>query len=222
LKGKGEIVMKRLAFALFAVLTTLLAASSGYAAGLRAGITMEYGTASNAFGLTSPSFFSVPYQNNSSNDFVLSGDLEYLFVRRWPVDIGLEAQGSFAFSGWYLGTPGVYDTSGYYYPYDGVHISANWWALAALATLHIHIGPAVTLDGAVGYGPYGYANVSYYDDYGIVTGPVTQGGSIFPQTAWGLDWSGGLSFGIDLLSFSLEAGTKGPDFVAGLGIGFLL
>ncbi len=214
--------MKRSVFALFAALAAFLAASPGQAAGLRAGIGLEYGTASSAFGLTSPGFFSVPYQNNSSSDFVFSGDLEYLFVRRWPVNIGLEVKGSFAFSGWYLGTPGVYDTSGYYYPYDGVHVSANWWALAALGTLHIHLGPAFTLDGAVGYGPYGYTNVSYYDDYGIVAGPVTQGGAVFPQSAWGLDWSAGLSFGIDLLSFSLDAGMMGPDFVAGLGIGFLL
>ena len=204
-------------------LTVLLAGVAlGYPAGLHAGISFGYGTASNTFGLRSPGFFNVPTQVNSSSDFVLSGDIEYLAVRRWPIDIGFEAKGSFAFSDWYLGTPGVLDTSGNYYPNDGVHIDAQWWALAAMGTLHVHMGPAFTLDGAIGYGPYGYVNISYGDDYGIVAGPVTQSESIFPPNAWGLDWSAGLSFGIDLLSFSLEAGMMGPDFLAGLGIGFLL
>jgi hypothetical protein len=214
--------MNRLVPGMVAALAVALAASRGYAAGLRAGIDMEYGTASNTFGLISPGFFSVPVQSNVSNDFVLSGDLEVLLVRRWPVEIGLAARGSFAFSSWYLGTPGVSDTVGNYYPYDGVHVSSEWWALAGLGTVHIHLGPALVLDGAIGYGPYGYLNVSYYDDYGIVTGPVTQASSIFPASAWGLDWSAGLSLRFFLISMGLEAGMTGPDFVTGLDIGFLL
>ncbi len=215
--------MNRLTLTSIIGLMGLLAGvAPGYPAGLRAGIDFEYGTASNTFGLTSPGFFSVPAQGNASSDFVLSGDIEYLAVRRWPLDVGIEVKGSFAFSSWDLGMPGVSDTSGSYYPYDGVHIGAEWWALAVMGTLHLHLAPAFTLDGAVGYGPYGYTNVTYWDDYGIVAGPVTQAESVFPPNAWGLDWSAGLSFGIDLLSLSLETGMMGPDFVAGLGIGFLL
>jgi len=217
-----NVAMKRLVPCLVAMLAAMVAASHGFAAGLRAGIDMEYGTTSSSFGLDSFPFFSIPPQNNVSNDFVLSGDLELLVVRRWPVEIGVEARGSFAFSDWFLGTTTVYDSLGNPNPYDGIHVNSEWWALAGLGTLHVHLGPALVLDGAFGYGPYGYTNVSYYDDYGIVAGPVTQGDSIFPPNAWGLDWSAGLSVRLFLVSVGVEAGMTGPDFVAGLGIGFLL
>jgi hypothetical protein len=81
----------------------------------------------------------------------------------------------------------------------------------------------VTLDGALGYGPYGYANVSYWDDYGTTAGPVDQSSGYFPQTAWGLDWSAGLSFRMfRLLALSLDIGMMGPDFVSGIGFTFPL
>ena len=215
--------MKRSSVTAFAVLAVLfLGALPGHSAGLRAGFSLEYGTTSSAFGLSSPGFFNVPYQANSSSDFVLSGRLEWLAVRRWPLEVGVEAKGAFAFSDWNLGAPGVTDTSGYYHPYDQVHIGAEWWALAAMGTAHLHLGPIVTLDAAVGYGPYGYVNVNYYDDEGIVAGPVTQGSSVFPQNAWSLDWTAGFSFGFYILSFVIDAGMMGPDFVAGLGMDFSL
>ena len=213
---------KRRVLGFVATLAALVAASHASAAGLRGGIDMEYGTASNSFGLLSSGFFSVPPQNNVSNDFVLSGDLEVLLVRRWPVEIGVEAKGSVAFSDWYLGTTTVYDSFGNPNPYDGIHVNSEWWALAALGTLHVHLGPVLILDGSIGYGPYGYGNVSYYDDYGIVAGPVAQSDSIFPPTAWGLDWSAGLSARFFIVSVGVEAGMTGPDFVTGLNIGFLL
>jgi len=215
--------MKRFSFTAAAALAVLLlGAPPGSCDRLRGAVMLEYGTTSNAFGLSSPGFFNVPYQGNSSSDFVLSGRLEYIAVRRWPLDVGIAVKGAFAFSDWNLGAPGVTDTAGYYYPYDQVHIGAEWWALAAMGTAHLHLGPIVTLDGAIGYGPYGYVNVSYYDDDGIVAGPVTQGSSIFPQNAWSLDWSAGFSFGFYFVSFLIDAGMMGPDFVAGLGMDFSL
>jgi hypothetical protein len=199
----------------------LLCALPGYADRLRGGIAFEYGSSSSWFGLASPPFFSVPYQNNSSSDGILSGSLEYLVVRGWALEVGVAFKGSFALSGWNLGSPGVTDTLGYYYYPDDVHISADWWALAALVTAHVHVGPFATLDGAVGYGPFGYVNVTYWDDAGVVTGPVTQGSGVFPQNAWSIDWSAGLSFWFfGLLSLSLDVGMMGPDFVSGIGVNF--
>lgn len=206
-----------------AVIALLLGALPGYSDRLRAGVSFEYGTTTSAFGLVSPVFFAVPYQSNTSADGVISGTLEYLFARRWPLDLGVAVKGSFALSGWNLGSPGVWDTQGNYYYLDDVHISADWWAFAAMGMAHIHLGPFATVDGAIGYGPYGYFNVSYWDDAGVVTGPVTEGGGIFPQNAWSIDWSAGLSFGFfSLASLALEVGMMGPDFVAGLGVGFAL
>jgi len=189
---------------------------------LRLGFLFDYGTTSNAFGLSSP-YFTVPYQNNVSSDGVISGNLEYLLIRRWPVDVGIALKGSIAFSGWNLGSPGVFDSVGNYYYPDDVHISADWWALAAMAALHVHLGPFATIDGAFGYGPYGYFNVSYWDDANVATGPVTQGSGFFPQNAWSIDWATGLSFGFyRLVSLSVDVGMMGPDFVAGVGLNFLL
>ncbi|MGA2478369.1 MAG: hypothetical protein ABSG63_06415 [Spirochaetia bacterium] len=206
-----------------AALTTvaLLGALPVFADPWRASIGFEYGSASSTFGLSAPSF-TVPVQNNSSSDGIISGSLEYLFARTGPVELGIAAKGSFAISSWNLGAPGVYDGPNYY-PYDNVHISADWWALAAMGTAHIHLGRWVTLDGALGYGPYGYANVSYWDDYGLVAGPVDQSSGYFPQTAWGLDWAAGLSFRMfRLLALSLDIGMMGPDFVSGVGFTFPL
>jgi len=217
--------MNRLTNAAFVCLAMLLAgAVAGFSAGVRAGITMEYGTASNTFGLSSPGIFFIPPQVNGSNDFVLSGDIEYLAIHRRPLDIGIELKGSFAFSNWDLGFPSFSDEAGdpFLYPGDGIHVGAEWWALAAMATAHLHLVPGLTLDGAIGYGPYGYTNVNYWDDYGIVSGTVVQTDTVFPSHAWSVDWSAGLSFGIYLLSLSLDVGMMGPDFVTGLGIEFLL
>jgi hypothetical protein len=211
----------------FAVVAALLLGTHpGYCDRLRGAITADYGTASAAFGLDASPIFSVPAQVNGSSDFILSGILEYVPVRRWPVELGLAAKGSFAFSGWNLGAPatGVYDSqTGFYDLGDQIHISGEWWALAAMGTMHVHLGPFVTLDGAFGYGPYGYLGMSYWDDYGLVAGPVVQGSSIFPQNAWGIDWSAGFSFGFfPFVTLLVEAGMMGPDFVAGLGLGFAL
>jgi len=118
--------MRRLTVAVVAAASALLlGALPVHADRLRAGFEFDYGTALSAFGLSSPNFI-VPYQNNVSSDGVISADLEFLFIRRWPVDVGVALKGSFAFSGWNLGSPGVYDSTGtyYYYP-DDVHISAK-------------------------------------------------------------------------------------------------
>ena len=143
------------------------------------GFTFDYGTASSSFGLSSAPYFTVPYQYNTSTDGVISGDIEYLIARR-PLQVGIAFKGSFAFSGWDLGSPGVYDSVGNYYYPDDVRISANWWALAALATAHLHLGRYVTIDGAFGYGPYGYFNVNYQDDSGVVYGPVSRAPACSP------------------------------------------
>jgi hypothetical protein len=188
---------------------------------IRTGLSFDYGTATSAFGLSSPPAFDVPFQNNSSSDAVISADLEYLLVRELPLDVGLEIKGSFGISSWDLGSPGVFDAVGNYYLPDDVFISSPWWAAAAMATAHLHLGRFITLDGALGYGPFGYFDVSYWDDAGVVAGPVVQGAGVFPPNAWGVDWSTGLSFGVfRLASVSLEAGMMGPDFVAGLGVSF--
>ncbi len=236
-------IFLRVAFAAAAVL--LLGAVPVFAQRLRGGISFEYGTASNAFGLDAPgapnggSYFSVPYQNNTSQDVVISGDLEYILARRRPLEIGLQLKGSFAFSGWDLGTPagsadtgnapGVYDTYGTYGPPgayvspDNIHISADWWALAGMLTAHLHLSPFVMLNGAVGYGPYGYLNVNYWDDLSLVTGPIPQGPGFFPTNGWSIDWSAGVGFlFFDIASLDLDVGMMGPDFVAGLGVGFPL
>jgi hypothetical protein len=214
--------MKRSIILVTSLATALLAgALSAYADPFRATISLDYGSASSTFGLSSPNF-TVPVQNNTSSDGILSGTLEYLAIRRGPLELGLAAKGAFAVSGWNLGSPGVYYGMGYY-PYDNVHITADWWALAALGTLHIHLGRWVTLDGAFGYGPYGYTNVNYWDDGGMVSGPVDQSQGPFPPTAWGIDWSAGLSFRLLWrAALSLDVGMLGPDFVTGLGITFPL
>jgi hypothetical protein len=165
----------------------------------------------------------VPPQSNASSDGVVSGILEYVAVRGRPLSVGIAFKGSFAFSGWNLGSPGVTDGLGNYYYPDDVHISADWWALGAFLTGHLRLGPFASLDGAVGYGPYGYFNVNYWDDAGVVYGPVSGGSGLFPQDAWSIDWSAGISFGFfPLVSLGLDVGMMGPDFVAGLGVYFLL
>jgi len=206
-----------------AACAAFLAALPSCADQLRAGFSFDYGTTSGVFGLTSPPYFTVPNQYNTSTDGVISGDLEYLFVAGRPLDVGVAFKGSFAFSGWDLGSPGVTDAfSNFYYP-DDVRISADWWALAAMLTAHLHLGRFVTLDGGVGYGPYGYSNVNYYDDAGVVYGPVAQGSGFFPAQAWAIDWTTGLSFGFSRrVSLGIDVGMMGPDFVAGLGVSFPL
>ena len=120
-----------------------------------------------------------------------------------------------------MGAPGVTDSMGYYYPDDEVHIDTEWWALAAMGTAHIHLGPFLIWDVAVGYGPFGYLNANYYDDDGIASGPVIEGSSVFPQNAWSIDWSTGLSLNfMGFAGFQLEVGKMGPDFVGGLGVIF--
>ena len=186
-----------------------------------ASIAIEYGTASSTFGLAAPPSFSVPVQNNSSADVILSGSVEYRAIRRWPLELGFAAKGSIAISSWDLGAPGVTDSMGYYYPDDEVHIDTAWWALAAMAIAHIHLGPFVTWDAAVGYGPFGYLNANYYDDDGIISGPVIGGSSVFPQNAWSINWSTGFSLNyMGFAGFQLDVGMMGPDFVAGLGVIF--
>lgn len=132
-------------------------------------------------------------------------------------------KGSFGFSSWNLGSPGVYDSmNNYYYP-DNVYITAGWWAAVPQATAHIHLGRFVTLDGAFGYGPYGYFNVNYWDDDGETSGPVIQQSGFFPTSAWGFDWSTGLSFGLfRAVSLGFDVGMTGPDFVSGLNVSFAL
>jgi hypothetical protein len=118
----------------------------------------------------------------------------------------------------------VTDALGYYSLYDEVHIATEWWTLAAMGTAHLHLGPIVTWDVAVGYGPYGYINANYYyDDDGIASGAVIGGSSVFPQNAWSIDWSTGLSYNfMGLAGFQLNVGKMGPDFVAGLGMIFAI
>ena len=214
--------MRRWIFAVIAAASALfLGALPSYADGFRMGFTFDYGMAAGNFGLSSAPYFTVPYQYNTSTDAVVSGDLEYLIGPGRPLEVGIAFKGSFAFSGWDLGSPGVYDSFGNYYFPDDVRISADWWALAALATAHLHLGRFVTINGAFGYGPYGYSNVSYQDDAGVVYGPVSPGSGVFPQEAWSIDWSTGLSFGFfRWASFDLDVGMMGPDFVAGLGVSF--
>jgi hypothetical protein len=239
--------MKRtiLTFVAAAVSLLFLGAAPAFAQRLRAGVSFEYGTASSSFGLEAYgapgglSYFSIPNQNNTSTDGVISADLEYIFARRRPLEVGFELKGSFGISGWNLGTPagslttdgfpGVYDTYGAYVTPgtyaapDSVHISADWWALAAMVTGHLHLGPFVTLNGAVGYGPYSYFNVNYWDDLGLVSGPVSQSFGLFPSRAWSVDWSAGLGFGFfGLFSVDLDVGMMGPDFLTGLGVDFLI
>jgi hypothetical protein len=218
--------MRRWAFVIMAIASTLvLGALPAYTQRLRAGFSVEYGTATNAFGLSSASF-AIPYQNNTSSDGVVSTDLEYLIARAGPIELGIALKGSFGFSSWNLGSPlfpGVSDGQGNYYYPDNVHISADWWAVAPLATAHVHLGPFVTLDGGLGYGPYGYFNVTYWDDAGVTSGPVFQESGFFPASAWGFDWSAGLSFGFfRIVSLGLDVGMTGPDFVTGLNVSFAL
>jgi hypothetical protein len=219
--GNDACIMKR--SIIFAALLALagLAALPVYADPLRASIGFEYGSASSTFGLVSPSF-SVPVQQNNSSDGILSGTLEYLFARSGPVELGVAVKGSLAVSGWNLGAPGVFYGPDYY-PYDNVHLSTTWWALAAMGTVHFHLGQLVTLDGAFGYGPYGYSNVTYWDDYALVQGPVDQSSGYFPRGAWGIDWSAGATFRLfRFVALFLDVGMMGPDFVAGFGFTFPL
>ena len=211
-----------IAAAAAAACALLLGSFPLYADRLRAGFSLEYGTASSAFSLQSPAF-TVPYQNNASNDGIISGILEYVVTRGRPLSVGVALKGSFAFSGWDLGSPGVTDSLGNYYYPDDVHISSDWWAAGAFLTAHLRLGPFATIDGAVGYGPYGYFNVSYWDDAGVVSGPVAGGSGFFPEETWSIDWSTGISFGFyPLVSLSLDIGMMGPDIVAGVGLFFLL
>lgn len=223
--------MKRTILSLVAVAVLLMGATPAFAQGLRAGVSFEYGTASSAFGLNGGSYFSVPTQNNTSADAVISANLEYIFARRWPLEVGLQLKGSFGFSWWNLGTPsgsaatgyppGVYNGVIYVTP-DNVYISADWWAFAPMLTTHVHVGPFVALKGAVGYGPYGYLNVNYWDELGMVAGAVSQDStSFFPSIAWSLDWSAGLEVNfVSNCSVDVHVGMMGPDFVAGVGLNF--
>ena len=202
--------------------TLLLGSAAAYADRLRVGFAFEYGTTSSAFGLVSPSF-SVPYQNNTSSDGIFSGILEYTLTRGRPLAVGIAFKGSIALSGWNLGSPGVTDSVGNYYYPDDVHLSADWWALGAFLTGHLRVAPFVSIDGAVGYGPYGYAGVSYWDDAGVVAGPVSTEDGFFPPQAWSIDWWAGISLGFfPLVSLGFDVGMMGPDFVAGVAVYFLL
>jgi hypothetical protein len=213
--------MRRWIIAALAGFSTLfLGALPAYAQQFQTGLAFEYGTTSSAFSLSSP-YFTVPYQGNVSGDEVISADVEYLLARGLPLDVGVAFKGSFAFSEWDLGSPGVYDVYGNYYYPDDILIGATWWALAALGTAHVHLGRFATLDGAVGYGPYGYLNVNYWDSAGLTAGPIVQGGGFFPPNAWSVDWSAGLSFGFfRRASLGLDLGMMGPDFVAGFSMNF--
>jgi len=154
---------------------------------------------------------------------VLTGEAEYLVVHRPRLDLGVAVDGSIAFSSWDLGSPpgGVTDSQGYVYYPDDVHIYAEWWAVDASLKAHVHLTRFLTLDGAIGYGPYGYFNVNYADDVGVTYGPVEQSSEVFPTDAWGIDWTAGLSFGFfRWVDLSVDLGMRGPDFVTGLGLSF--
>lgn len=209
-------------FPVAAAAALLICSRPAAAQDARAGFDFQYGTTTSAFGLSSAAF-TVPYQDNTAADGVLSGDVEYLLVQRPRLDLGVAFEGTIAISGWDLGSPGVTDSVGNYYYPDDVHISADWWALAAAATLHVHLGPFITLDGSVGYGPYGYFNVGYWDDAGVTAGPVSQSSGVFPKDAWALVWSAGVSFGFwDQIALGVDVGMRGPDLVTGLGLSFPL
>src|SRR5271169_137576 len=211
--------MRRWTFGLIAAASALFLSAPLSQAEGRVGFTFDYGSTSRTFGLSAPPYFTVPYQFNTSEDGIISGYLEGLITPRRQLELGIAVKGSLAFSQWNLGSPGVYDSMGFYYYPDDIHISANWWAAAVLATAHLHLGRSMAIDGAVGYGPYGYFNVSYQDDAGVVYGPVSQDPSAFPSRAWGIDWSAGLSFGVfRWVSVSLDVGMMGPDFVGGFGV----
>jgi hypothetical protein len=213
--------MKRLIIFAAALALAALGTLPAYSDPWRATIGLAYGSASSTFGLSSP-FFAVPVQANSSSDGILSGTLEYIFARGGPLELGFAARGSLAASGWNLGSPGVFIGPDYY-PYDNINITTDWWALAVMGTVHVHLGRVVTLDGAFGYGPYGYGSVAYWDDAGFVAGPVDQSSGYFPRTAWSLDWSAGVTFRpFWFLGLSVEAGTMGPDFFTGIGFTFPL
>jgi len=221
MKSREHTTKNLIRVALATVVVFLLGALPAFCDRMWATIAAGFGTASSTFGLVAPSF-TVPVQNNISADLLLSAAVEYRAVRHWPLELGFAAKGSLSLSSWDLGTPGVTDSQGYY-PYDGVHISTGWWALAAMGTAHLHLGPVITWDVAVGYGPYGYINANYYDDYGIASGPVIGGSAVFPQNAWSIDWSTGLSFSfMGRAAFQFDVGSMGPDFVTGLGVIFTL
>jgi hypothetical protein len=213
--------MRRWTFAIIAAAFALLSGALPAHAEGRAGFMFDYGTTSSAFGLSSPPYFTVPYQSQTAEDGIISAYLEGLITPRRQLELGIALKGSLAFSQWNLGSPGVYDNMGFFYYPDDIRISANWWAAAGMATAHLHLGRFMTINGAVGYGPYGYFNVSYQDDVGVVTGPVSQDPSVFPARVWGMDWSAGLSFGIfRRVSVDLDVGMMGPDFVGGFGVSF--
>jgi hypothetical protein len=215
--------MRRLTFALVASASALLLGALPSYSESRVGFTFDYGSTSSSFGLSSPPYFTVPYQYNTSEDGIISGYLEGLITPHRQLELGIAIKGSLAFSQWNLGSPGVYDSMGYYYYPDDIHINANWWAAAGLVTAHLHLGQFMAINGAVGYGPYGYFNVSYQDDAGVVEGPVSQGPRAFPSRVWGIDWSAGLSFGfMRWISVDLDVGMMGPDFVGGFGVSFPL
>jgi|GEM_PF-3135044 len=213
--------MRRWTFAMIAAVAAFLLGALPSSAEGRVGFIFDYGTTSSAFSLSSPPYFTVPNQNNMSEDGIISGYLEGLITPHRQLEMGIALKGSLAFSQWDLGSPGVYDGMNFYYYPDDIRISANWWAAALLATAHLHLGRFMAIDGAVGYGPYGYFNVSYQDDAGVVSGPVPQDSSAFPSRVWGIDWSAGLSFGfIRWVSVDLDVGMMGPDFVGGFGVSF--
>jgi hypothetical protein len=144
-------------------------------------------------------------------------------VRTGPFELGLAAKGAFGLSSWNLGVPplGVFDSAGYQHLYDQVHIGADWWALAAMGTMHLHLGRFLTWDAAIGYGPYGYFDLTYYDDDGVVSGPLSGGSSVFPPNSWSIDWSTGFTLVYwRRVGFLLSIGSMGPDFVTGLGVKF--
>ena len=215
--------MRRRTFALIAAASVLLLGTLPSYAESRVGFTFDYGTTSSSFGLSSPPYFIVPYQHNTSEDGIISAYLEGLITPRRQLELGIALKGSLAFSQWNLGSPGVSDGMGFYYYPDDIRIGANWWAAAVLATAHLRLGQFMTINGAVGYGPYGYFNLSYQDDAGVVSGPVSQGSGAFPSRVWGIDWSAGLSFGFfRRVSVDLDVGMTGPDFVGGFGVSFPL
>ena len=68
--------MRRRTFALIAAASALLLGTLPSYAESRVGFTFDYGTTSSSFGLSSPPYFTVPYQYNTSEDAIFSGYLE--------------------------------------------------------------------------------------------------------------------------------------------------
>lgn len=199
----------------------LLGALPASCAGLWMTFDLSYGSASSTFGLENP-YFVVPVQGNTSADLIFSTSLEYDLVQRVPFALGLAVKGAFGLSSWNLGVPPLGVTVGsFYYPYDQIHVGADWWGLAGMGTMHILLGRFLTWDVAVGYGPYGYFDVGYYDDVGAVSGPLSGGSSVFPSNSWSIDWSTGFSVVYwRRVGFFVSIGSMGPDFITSLGVKF--